>query len=398
MNEKTIRDIQVALEEEKVDAWFFCSFRGSDPISHKILGVSEATMATRRWFYVIPRSGEPLRLCHRIEPHTLDGLPGRLELYSRWEEWQSSIRGYLKGATTLAVQFSEGGVIPSLGRLDAGTADFLRKLGFSLASSGDLVARFEVGCSKPQIEGHYRAMEVLLSSVEMAFAKVAQTLSSGLVITEYELQQTMLDFIRKQGLVTDNPPIVAVGAHAADPHYTPQIADSFPIPANDILLLDIWGKEDHSDSVFADITWCAFTGPTIPPEVQRVWEVVRDARDAGIQRAREVSHRPVAGWEVDRVTRDYIAGAGFGDFFIHRTGHSIHTEDHANGANMDDFETRDFRHLLPNTLFSIEPGVYLPGRFGIRSEVNMLVTNSGAMVTGKKQEVLPALLSPPAAP
>jgi Xaa-Pro dipeptidase len=392
MKPETLRDIQKALADEKLDAWFFSGFKGSDPIAPKILDLPEGVFLSRRWFCVIPREGEPVKLCHRVEPHSLDAVPGSTVFYSRWQEWQEHLGQILK-KKRVAVQFSEGGVIPALGRLDAGTADFLRSAGATLVSSGDLVARFEVTCTQSQEEGHYRAMESLLATVEMAFAQVKHSLLSGEKFTEYDLQQEMAEFMKQHGLFMEDPPIVAIGPNAADPHYFPQPKGSSLVERDKVLLLDLWGKEEKPGAVYADITWCAWTGAEIPEEEMKVWEVVRRARDAGISRAREVSHRVVAGWEVDRAAREVIEAAGYGEFFIHRTGHSMHTEDHANGANMDDFETRDFRRLLPNTLFSVEPGIYLPGKFGFRSEVNMLVTRSGAVVTGRKQETLPALLA-----
>jgi Xaa-Pro aminopeptidase len=393
MKPETVRNIQKVLAEENLDAWFFSCFKGSDPTGPRVFDLPEGVFLSRRWFCIIPRTGDPVKLCHRIEPHALDAVPGEAVFYSRWQEWQEMLSKRLKGKKRLAVQFSEGGVIPALGRLDAGTADFLRGLGVTLVSSGDLVARFEVTCTQPQEEGHYRAMETLLATVEMAFAQVRHSLTQNEKFTEYDLQQEMALFMRQHGLLVEDPPIVAVGPNAADPHYFPQPQGSALVERDRVLLLDLWAKEDKPGAVFADITWCAWTGAKVPEEESKVWDVVRQARDAGIARAREVSHRTVAGWEVDRAAREVIEKAGHGEFFIHRTGHSMHTDDHANGANMDDFETRDFRRLLPNTLFSIEPGIYLPGRFGFRSEVNMLVTRSAAVVTGRKQETLPALLA-----
>ena len=393
MNEERLRQIQEALREEKVDAWFFAYFRGSDPIAPKVLGLPEGAMVTRRWFYVIPAKGEPVKVNHRIEPHSLDGLPGRQLYYGPWQEWQEVLKGVLSGVERLACQFSPMGIVPALGRLDAGMGDYLRSLGVELVSSGDLVARFEVTLTPDQEAGHYRAMEVLLQTVDMAFARVRQALSSGETITEYVLQQAMLEKMTAGGLVTDNPPIVGVDGHAADPHYEPGPEGSAVIGPDQVLLLDLWGKETAAESVYADITWCAWTGREIPAEQLKVFEAVRDARDAGIAKAQEASSRTVAAWEVDRAARQVIDSAGYGEFFIHRTGHSIHTEDHGNGANMDDYETHDTRRLLPHTLFSIEPGVYLPGRFGFRNEVDCLVRDRDVVVTGRKQDRLPALLS-----
>ena len=394
MKEEKLRSIQSALSEEGIDAWFFVDFKGTDPLAARILGLPQGAMVTRRWFYVIPREGEPTKLCHGIEPRTLDELPGNLLLYGRWQDWQEKLSDALKGVKTLAVQYSELGVVPALGRLDAGTADFLRTLGVKLVTSGDLVARFEVSCSREQEQSHYKAMEVLLETVDATFARLQNALRSGETVNEYAVQQEVLTRMVQGGLTTDHPPIVAVGPHSADPHYAPAPTGSSDIKKDDVFLLDLWGKEQEmKDSVYADITWCAWLGTEIPGEVHEVFELVRNARDAGIAKAKETASRNVAGWEVDRATRDVIDKAGYGEYFIHRTGHSIYTDDHADGANMDDYETRDIRRLLPHTLFSIEPGVYLPGKFGIRSEVNMMVMDRGTGMTGRKQEHLPALLA-----
>lgn len=393
MNEERLRSIQQALREEHIDAWIFADFKGSDPIAQRLLGLSGKAMVTRRWFYVIPAQGEPTRLCNQIEPHSLDHLPGALVLYGKWQDWQAKLASALKGMKALACQYSPEGVIPALGRLDTGLGEYLRGLGLQLVSSGDLVARFEVTLDREQVDGHFRAMEVLLDTVDMAFARVRSSLNAGEPLTEYALQQAMLDHMKAGGLVTDAAPIVGVDAHAADPHYEPGPEGSSTIRGGQVLLLDLWGKEQTPGSVYADITWCAWTGTSVPDEQGKVFRIVRDARDAGIAKALTAAADKVCGWEVDRATRDVIDGAGYGDFFIHRTGHSIYEEDHANGANMDDYETRDTRRLLQNTLFSIEPGIYLPGRFGFRSEVNVLVRESDVVVTGRRQEELPALLA-----
>ncbi len=392
MNEEKIRSIQQALREERVDAWFFADFRGSDPIAQQLLGLSGNAMVTRRWFYIIPAEGDAVRLCHQIEPHSLDHLPGRRLLYGPWQEWQQKLGDTVKGCRRIACQFSEAGIIPALGRLDAGTADYLRSLGVTLVSSGDLVARFEVTLSKEQEAGHRRAMEILLNTVEMAFAKVKSALSAKEPLTEYRLQQAMLENMKAGGLTTNAPPIVGVDAHGADPHYEPGPEGSFEIKRDQVLLMDLWGKETAPGSIYGDITWCAWTGASVPDEQRKVFDVVLRGRNAGIAKAKEAVALTVHGWEVDRATRDSIEKDGYGRYFTHRTGHSIYEEDHADGANMDDYETRDTRRLLKRTLFSIEPGVYLPGRFGFRSEVNVFVGEREVTLTGRMQTSLPALL------
>lgn len=392
MNEDRLRRIQEALRAEGVDAWFFANFRGSDPIATKVLGLAEGFMVTRRWFYIIPAQGDPIKLNHGIEPHSLDALPGRQRLYGRWQEWQSLVKDVLSGCKRVACQYSPMGIVPALGKLDAGTAEFLRTLKVELVSSGDLVARFEVTMTPEQEATHYAAMAVLLDCVDMSFARVRAALQAKETLTEYALQQEMVAFMQRGDLTAEAAPIVGVDAHAADPHYEPGPEGSSIIGPDQVLLLDLWGKKRAPGSMYADITWCAWTGKQTPAEQQKVFELVRDARDAGTAMAKEVAKRTVCGWEVDRATRDVIDRGGYGEFFIHRTGHSIFEEDHANGANMDDYETRDTRQLLPHTLFSIEPGIYLPGRFGFRNEINIHVKDGEAVVSGRQQDTLPALM------
>ena len=393
MNDARLRQIQEALRDEGLDAWFFADFRGSDPISLRVVGAPGKALATRRWFYLVPAQGDPVRFCHQIEPHSLDHVPGKQVLYGPWQSWQKKLAEALAGIKRLACQYSPDGVIPALGRLDVGMGDFLRGLGLELVSSGDLVARFEVTLNAEQEAGHFRAMKVLEATVAMAFDKVRTALRSGGTLTEYALQQAMLAHMAEGGLVTESSPIVAVNAHAADPHFEPSPDASAEIRADQVLLLDLWGKETAPGSVYADITWCAWTGKEVPLEQERVWRAATAARDAGVAKAKEAATRTVCGWEVDRAARDVIEKAGFGEFFIHRTGHSIYEEDHGNGANMDDYETRDTRRLLPHTLFSVEPGIYLPGRFGFRTEVNVLVGDGEVGVTGNMQGDLTALLA-----
>ncbi|MEW5765221.1 MAG: M24 family metallopeptidase [Acidobacteriota bacterium] len=392
MNETRLRSIQEALAAEGLDAWFFSDFKGTDPIALSLLGLPEKAMRTRRWFYLIPAHGDPLKLCHAIEPASLDHLPGRRVTYGRWQEWQEALAKALSGMKRVAAQYAEDGLIPAVGRLDAGLADFLRSRGVVLVSSGDLVARFEVTLSPEQEAGHRRAVRILEETVDMAFARVRASLQAGTPLNEYALQQEMAAFFEGRGLTTMAHPIVAVNAHAADPHFEPAPDGSAVIGPDSVLLLDLWAKETGPGSVYGDLTWCAWTGARVPEEQARVWEAVTAARDAGVAKAKEAAVRPVAGWEVDRAARDVIEKAGYGAAFFHRTGHSIYVEDHGNGANMDDFETRDTRRLLPHTVFSVEPGIYFPGRYGFRSEVNCLVGEGSVEVTGKSQGALPALL------
>jgi Xaa-Pro aminopeptidase len=314
----------------------------------------------------------------------LDHLPGGRSRYRTWQEHRRELEQLLRDCRRVAAQYSPHDELPNVSRLDAGTAELLASFGAKLHTSADLVQRFAAVWSPEQLAGHRRACARLHAIVKETFDWVAGRLRSGAPIDELQAQRFVLDAFARDGLHTFAPPIVGVNAHAADPHYEPAEGAAWPIRPGDFLLLDIWAKEQaDADSVYADITWCAVCAPSPTDRQEEIWRLVRDARDAGIEFVR--SRWPSAtirGWEVDDATRRVIAEAGYGDQFIHRTGHSIGREDHGQGANMDNLETHDTRRLLAMTGFSIEPGIYLPGEFGVRSEVNIALTPSAAEVTG----------------
>jgi Xaa-Pro aminopeptidase len=336
----------------------------------------------------------------------LDGVPGRSVVYLSWQSLQEGLadvlgvsaasKGGESGAKAVAMQYSPKNEVPYVSRVDAGTVELVRSLGVEVVSSADLVQQFHASLSPEQIESHRRAAVILRSLVDEVFGRVASSVKGGSRISE----RSLLDFVEKrleeQGLVYDHPAIVGVNAHAADPHFEVPDTGSAPIRKGDLLLFDVWAKEPHDGAIYADITWTAFVGDRVPEEIHSVFCVVRDARNAAIAKAREAfrAGRPIQGYELDRACREVVERADLGKYFIHRTGHSIHEEVHGNGACLDDLETHDTRLLLPHTAFSVEPGVYFPGKFGIRSEVDVLHTGSDAEVTGPPhQEELPALLA-----
>jgi Xaa-Pro aminopeptidase len=376
--------IQSALEDAGLDGWLFSDFRGSDAIADKVLGLVGHGAGTRRWHYFVPASGEPRALVHRIESSILDGLPGDRTIYLSWSSHDSGLEALLGDARRVAMQYSPRCQIPTISRVDAGTVELIRSFGVEVVSSADLVQRFEARLSDAQVESHRRAAAALREIVECAFRLVSDEVQRGVTIDERFVQCKCLEWLDERGLFTDHGPILAVNEHAADPHFEVPETSSSVIREGDLLLLDIWAKEKTAGSVFADITWCAFVGSTPPEKMTRVFDVVRSGRDAAIALCQESFRKGAAlcGYEADRAARDALTGAGFGEFFVHRTGHSIHEETHGNGANLDDLETHDTRQLLPLTVFSIEPGVYLTGEFGIRSEVNVLHTGTDGEVTG----------------
>lgn len=378
-----IEEVQAELEAADLDGWLLSCFQRNDPVSLDLLGLSQTSLVTRRCYYLVPRTGRPRKLVHGLEPTMLDHLPGRKRSYVRWQELARELRALVDGVDRLAVHYSPENQLPTISRLDAGTAEFLRGCGVELVSAADLAQRFAATWSEAQLGTHRRASEHLHHIVLRAFSLVGQSLKAGDAINEYSVQKFILERFDEAGLHTEADPIVGVNAHAADPHYQPTAESSAPIRDDDFLLIDLWAKERNGDSIYADITWCGVCAVAPTDRQQEVFSVVAAARDAGIELVQSRFPRQnVRGYEVDDAVRRVIDEAGFGDYFIHRTGHSIGMEDHGQGANIDNFETHDTRQLLPMTGFSIEPGVYLPDEFGVRSEINMALTPEGAEVTG----------------
>lgn len=383
-----LRAIQSSLRERNIDGWLFYDHHHRDPIAYRLLGLASDSMVTRRWFYLIPAEGEPVKLVHKIEPGHLDSLPGRKLLYAAWQELFENIKTMLANTRDIAMQYSPNNLVFYVSLVDGGTIDMIRGLGKNVVSSGDLVAQFEATWTEEQIKTHFAARDAIDAITAVAFHEIGRRARRG-GTTEHEMQQWFLEAFRREDLITDDPPIVAVNANSGNPHYAPRPENPTPIREGDFVLLDVWAKKNIPDAVYYDITWTGFVGKAPSERLREVFEVVRQARDAGVKAVQDAvaARRPIAGWEVDRATRGRIQKAGFGDYFIHRTGHSIGTQVHANGANMDDLEIHDERQILPNSCFSIEPGIYLP-EFGVRSEVNVLVRRNAAEVTGKIQSEL----------
>ncbi len=382
-----LKAIQAALHERNFDAWLFYDHHHRDPIAYKVLGIPESLMVTRRWFYVIPREGEPVKLVHRIEAGHLDSLPGSKRQYSSWRELWDNLQAMLVRFRTVAMQYSPNNVIPYIGLVDAGTVELVRSFGKEIVSSGDLVARFEAAWTEEQIASHFAARDSIDAIIPEAFKEIGQRVRSGNV-TEYEIQQWFARAFERENIITEDLPIVAVNANSGNPHYEPKAEGSAQIKPGDFVLLDVWGKKNTPGAVYYDITWTGVIGTPSDKQVE-IFNVVTGARDAGVKKVQEAytSKRRIAGWEVDQATREFITTAGYGEFFVHRTGHSIGEHVHGNGANMDNLETKDEREIIPNTCFSVEPGIYLP-EFGVRSEVNVLIRNGSAEVTGKIQREL----------
>ena len=376
--------VQAALMQLGFDGWLLYDFRGLNVLARRVLGMPTDAMLSRRWFYFIPAKGEPRKLVHRIEPHALDFLPGSSQIYLRWQELEAGVAGLVTGTKRLAMEYVPRNANPYVSRVDAGTVELVRSCGPEILPSGDLIQLFEACWDDEQWAMHLEAAKHTRSAYDVAFAFIAERVRRDGSVRETEVQSRIMAHFKEHGLTCDHPPIVGVGPHSGDPHYEPGPKSDAPIKAGDFVLIDLWAKLDKPRAVYSDLTWTGFVGKDIPPRYNEIFQIVAQARDAAITTVRNAfaTGKILKGWEVDQAARDVIDKSGYGEFFCHRTGHSIGQETHGNGANMDNLETREERLVLPRTCFSVEPGIYLP-EFGVRSEVNVFVDKeSKVQVTG----------------
>ena len=385
--------IQSTLRENGLDGWLFYDHHRRDPIAYRVLKINPP-MCTRRWYYLIPAEGEPSKLIHRVERQNLAGLPGRELEYSSGKEQHAGLKRILEGKSRIAMQYSALNDIPYVGLVDAGTIELVKSLGVEVVSSADLVQLFEARWSEDALASHLAAGKVVHAAVRAGFAAIRDAMCAGNGITEYDVQQAMLRVFEGGGVVADEGPVAAVNRNTANPHYMPMRDGSLPMGVNDFVLLDVWGKMNKPGAVYFDITWTGFVGVEVPRRYAEVFEMVREARDAAVDfvQASMRSGRTIHGSEVDDVARGIINRRGYGQYFVHRTGHSIGEDVHGNGANIDNFETHDTRQIIPRICFSIEPGIYLP-EFGVRSEVNVFIEESRARVTGEIQPAIVPILA-----
>ena len=385
--------IQAALRDASLDGWLFYDHHHRDPIAARILGLDPQAPVTRRWYYFIPATGEPRKLVHRIEQGRLDALPGSKAQYSSWQELHAGLEAMLSGYRRIAMQYSPANDIMYVSMVDAGTVEFLRSLGKEIVTSADLVSQFEAVLSEEQVASHQAAQGVIDAVVAEAWLEIGRRLRPGSgstgAVTEWDMVVWLGEAMRREGLIWENGPDVSVNANTSDSHYEPTAERSAPIREGDFLLIDIWGRQDTDTAVYYDITWTGVIGREPSPEEQRVFETVRNARDAAVSTVEQAfaTNRPIRGFEADDAARAVVREAGFGEYFTHRTGHNIAHEIHGPGAHLDNLETHDERRILPHTCFSVEPGIYLP-KFGVRSEINMLTSDNKAWVTGKIQREL----------
>ena len=370
--------LRALLGELGADAWLLYDFHGINPSATRVLGIHG--MGTRRFFVVLPRAGKPIAVAHRIELASFDGFPGEVRPYAAWRELHA-VLGPLVAGKTLAMEVSPRDGVPYLDRVPHGVVQLLEGFGARIVPSASLVTRFAARWSAEELAGHRRAAEAIAEIAREALRWTGAELARGAEVRETAVQRRVMEAFGRAGLATDHPPIVGFQANAANPHYEPREGADRRLAAGEVVLLDLWAGPARG-TVFADQTWMGFAGRTPDAEVRRVWETVRAARDAAVDTLRgKWGKAPVTGAELDDAARGVITKAGFGEFFPHRTGHSIDRDLHGSGPHLDNFETADDRALLPGIGFSVEPGIYLTGRFGMRSEINVFLAETGPEVT-----------------
>jgi Xaa-Pro aminopeptidase len=391
-----IDDIARTLADGGFDGWLFYDFRLSDPLAYRILGLPEQGLTTRRWFYFIPAHGSPQALVSAVEAHRLNALPASPRVVYRSErQMLEGLAGILRGHRRIAMNYSPQCAIPYVSRVDGGTIELVRSLGVEIVTAADLIQTFEATLTPTQLAGHRRAAGALREIVQESFAEIARRLRRHLPCTEYQIQRFVVERIEARGMRTDEPPIVAVNGNAANPHFSTGAENDTRLQPGDLVLLDLFAKESASDSIYGDLTWMGFVGDGVPEEYARIFRIVARAREAAVDlvQTRIRQGLTVTGAEADQAARGVIEQEGYGEQFVHRTGHSIGREVHGTGANLDSLETRDHRALIERTCFSVEPGIYLAGRLGVRSELDMTIENGRADISGApaQDEIIPIL-------
>lgn len=385
--------IQKAIENEEIDGWLLYSFAHSNNLAADLLALKEKHI-TRRYFYWIPAIGEPALLCHQIDKENFSHLPGIKRCYTTWGEMEEGLALLIDGFKTVAMEYSPFNAIPAISKVDAGTWELVRRLGVDVVSSADLLQRFHAGLAPEQIASHFAAAAVVEQTAKKTWEWIAKKLHEGCEINEYAVQQKILEEFSHCHCITEDPPICAVNANSAIPHYCPSKEGSASINPGDFILIDLWCKQDLPNAIYADITQVAVAAKEAAARQKEIFCIVKAARDAATQLIQHTRDRALKGWEVDRACRRVIEEAGYGSYFIHRTGHSLGTSVHGDGCNIDDFETHEERTLLPGSFFTIEPGIYLPGEFGVRLEYDLyLSTENTVVITGTPQEEMITLYS-----
>lgn len=386
-----LKDIQHQLATQELSGWLLYDFRRSNSLACTFLDIPVNQMLTRRFFYWIPQQGDPVKIVSAIESHVLDHLPGSKSIYRSWQELEQFLFAIAVEHRRIAMEYSPYNALPVVSQVDAGTVDLIRRSGAEVVSSANLIQQYTSVWTEEQLKSHLEAAKALEEIVDLAWSFIARALATGSFVTEYDVQQFMLEEIHKRKCITSGDPICAVNKHSANPHYAPQKQTALTIYHGDFILLDVWCKQAKPGAVYADISRVGVALDEPTDLQKKIFTIVKKARDEATEfvRRHHAAHQLIEGWQVDQLCRDVITQEGYGEFFIHRTGHNIGEEDHGLGANLDNLETHDFRHLLPGTCFSIEPGIYLPDQFGVRLEYDVYLHPSGEIdVTGGIQNHL----------
>jgi Xaa-Pro aminopeptidase len=387
-----LKRIQSALRERGLDGWLLCDFRNRDFLAYRVLGLDERKANSRRWYYYIPAKGTPVRLVHAVERAFLDALPGKKYEYVAWTELHTMLARILGDTRKkIAMQYSPKNNVPFVSLVDAGTIELIKSFGHKVMSSADLVQTFVSVIGEEGYQTHKDAGHLVDGILDEAFGQIREAIANGTPRTEYDIQQFIMRRFADEKLVTYAPPMVGINDHQADPHFDVKQETARTFKRGDFVLIDLWAKKNVPGSIYYDITWAAFVGDKPPAPYVKLFNTVRDGRDAAIAFVQDTlgRGRPCYGWQVDDACRNVIKKAGLGKHFLHRTGHSIGEEVHGMGVNIDNLETKDERELIPGCCFSIEPGLYLTGKMAVRSEINMFIRHDGeAEVTGAIQREL----------
>ena len=377
-----LAQIQQKLKDYRLDGWLIYNFRNNNQFASKILEMQSGKLSSRRYFYYIPASGAPKKLVHSIEQYDLDHLPGEKTVYNTWKSLHEGIQSLLNGSKTICMEYSPKNDIPYLSKVDAGTLEFIRSFGVEVVSSGDIVQFFEARWTDEQYADAQETANILLQTIHKAFGFIGEQLRKNAPVTEYDVQQLIMKDFDAHQLTTYAPANCSVNANGANPHYDPSAGKSSVIKKGDHILIDWWAKKKKPGAVYADFTWVGYAGTEIPKKYQEVFDIVKGSRDAAVDFLKKefAAGRKVRGCDVDDVTRSFIEERGYGKYFVHRTGHNIGEEVHGNGAHIDNFETMDVREIIPETCFSIEPGIYLPGEFGIRLEIDVYISKDKEVI------------------
>ncbi len=379
-----LKAIQSALREFSFDGWLLYDFRGSNVLAQRILHMPQGFMGSRRYFYFIPASGTPKKLVHRIESDALDHLPGEKIIYLRWQELEAGVQNIIAGHKNVAMEYSPRNGNPYISRVDAGTVELVRSFGSEVVSSGDLISLFESTLTEAQLKSHLEASEVTNAAYGRVWKFIADQVRTHGFVEELAVSDEIMRHFSEHKLTTYHPPIVGVNGNGGNPHYETGTGTDTKIVEGSFVLVDLWAKQDQPGAIYSDLTRTGYVGKSVPDKFTQVFNVVAAGRDAGIACVKSAfaEGRPIQGWEVDNAVRGVIEAAGYGLDFCHRTGHSLAQEVHGNGTHMDNLETHETRRILPRSLFTIEPGIYLP-EFGVRSEIDVYIHADGKVqVTG----------------